>query len=89
LTAVVTEAEAEALLSWLRDATVPELTVDLEAQTVAAGPLAFSFAIDPVRRLRLVNGWDDLDLTMRYAADFATFRDRRRTAHPWAFPTRP
>jgi 3-isopropylmalate/(R)-2-methylmalate dehydratase small subunit len=88
LTAAVTDAEADAMLSRLRDGAVPELTLDLEAQTVAADTLAFSFAIDPVRRLRLLNGWDDLDLTMRYAADIATFRDRRRTAHPWAFPGR-
>jgi 3-isopropylmalate/(R)-2-methylmalate dehydratase small subunit len=86
LTAVVTDIEAEALLSWLRDAAAPELTVDLERQGVSAGPLAFTFSIDPVRRLRLLNGWDDLDLTMRYAADIATFRDARQTTHPWAFP---
>jgi 3-isopropylmalate/(R)-2-methylmalate dehydratase small subunit len=87
LTSIVTDIEAEALLSWLRDAAVPELTVDLAAQRIVAGSLGFTFSIDPVRRLRLLNGWDDLDLTMRYAADIATFRDARQRTHPWAFPT--
>ena len=87
LAAVVTEAGAEALLSHLRQAAVPELTVDLEAQTVAAGGLALAFSVDPAHRRRLLNGWDDLDLTLQYAAQVAGFRDARRKACPWAFPT--
>jgi 3-isopropylmalate/(R)-2-methylmalate dehydratase small subunit len=89
LTAIVSETEADALLGLLRDAAVPEVTVDLEAQTIAAGGFACAFTIDPVRRLRLLNGWDDLDLTMRHTADVAAFRDARYKAAPWAFPAAP
>jgi 3-isopropylmalate/(R)-2-methylmalate dehydratase small subunit len=89
LTAVASEADVETLAAWLRDASVPQLTVDLEAQTIRAGDVVCTFSIDPVRRLRLLNGWDDLDLTMRYAADIAAFRDAHRAAQPWAFPATP
>jgi 3-isopropylmalate/(R)-2-methylmalate dehydratase small subunit len=51
LTAIVTEAEAEALSVWLREAATPPMTVDLEAQSIRAGDFACTFAIDPVRPL--------------------------------------
>lgn len=89
LTAIVSEADAEALLSVLGEAAAAEMTVDLEAQAISAGSLACAFSIDPVRRLRLLNGWDDQDLTLRHAADIAAFRDARRRADPWAFPAVP
>ncbi|MBO0764938.1 MAG: 3-isopropylmalate dehydratase small subunit [Hyphomicrobiaceae bacterium] len=89
LTAVVPEPDAEALLAWLRHAGAPELTVDLEGQTIVGGGLPFTFSIDPVRRLRLLNGWDDLDLTLQYTADIAAFREARCKAHRWAFPALP
>jgi 3-isopropylmalate/(R)-2-methylmalate dehydratase small subunit len=89
LTAIVTDAEADTLLSWLRTAAASELRIDLDAQAIQAGDLACTFAIDPVRRLRLLNGWDDLDLTLRHAADIAAFRDARFRAYPWVAPAAP
>ena len=39
------------------------VTVDLEAQTIVPATARSSFTIDPVRRTRLLNGWDDIALT--------------------------
>lgn len=66
-----------------------QLTVDLEACTVAIGNSVHSFAIDPVWRLKLLNGWDDIALTASYGAEIAEFTTRYYTAQPWAQPQPP
>jgi len=55
-----------------------ELTVDLEALTVAmpgAEPVAFEF--DPFRRHKLLNGLDDIGLTLQHEAEIAAFEASR------------
>jgi len=55
-----------------------ELTVDLEALTIAmpdAGPVAFEF--DPFRRHKLLNGLDDIGLTLQHEAEIAAFEASR------------
>lgn len=85
LPAQVSETDADWLLAWL-DAG-GELTVDLEALTITAGTRAVAFVIDPVRRLQLLNGWDDIDLTGRHSANITAFREARKRAQPWAWPS--
>ena len=87
LTARVSGAEADTLIAELEAGTL-DLTVDLEAQTVAGGGAAVAFAIDPAARVRLINGWDDLDLTRSYADRIAAFVARDEQARPWARPAR-
>ncbi|MGL4634582.1 MAG: 3-isopropylmalate dehydratase small subunit [Beijerinckiaceae bacterium] len=87
LPAVVSAADCETLLASLQAAATSDLTVDLEAQTVRAGESLFPFSVDPVRRLQLLNGWDDIDLTMRHTADIAAYRENRRVSAPWVFDT--
>ena len=86
LPAVVTETEAEALLAVVSSHRAPRLRVDLQALTISAGELSVAFMIDPVRRLQLLNGWDDIDLTQRYAPDIARFRAARIIQQPWVMP---
>ncbi|WP_339950497.1 3-isopropylmalate dehydratase small subunit [uncultured Albimonas sp.] len=83
LPATVQEDEAEALLSALADGGA--LTVDLEAQEIrgaGAGPIGF--AIDPVWRTKLLNGWDDVDMTLSHASAIAAFAEADARARPWA-----
>jgi 3-isopropylmalate/(R)-2-methylmalate dehydratase small subunit len=87
LPAVVSERELSVIDTWLSTAERPEIAVDLEQAEIVAGPHRIAFAIEPVRRLRLLNGWDDLDLTDRHKADVAAFRARRLTGAPWVVPT--
>ena len=51
-----------------------QLTVDLETQTITddAG-LKISFSIDPFRRECLLNGWDDIGLTLRFDDRIASY----------------
>lgn len=84
LPATVSESDAEALLA---AADVP-LTVDLEACRILAGNLVVDFAIDPVWRTQLLNGWDDIDLTLAEADAIAAFVACDAAARPWAAPRR-
>jgi 3-isopropylmalate/(R)-2-methylmalate dehydratase small subunit len=87
LPAQVSEADAEALLMLLAGGGT--VHVDLDTLRMTCGSATFGFSVDPVRRLQLLNGWDDIDLTMRHTADIAAYRAHRRDASPWAWPVKP
>jgi 3-isopropylmalate/(R)-2-methylmalate dehydratase small subunit len=87
LPAVVNERELSVIDAWLANAPRPDIVVDLEQAEIVAGPHRIAFTIDPIRRLRLLNGWDDLDLTDRCKAEIAAFRARWFTTSPWVVPT--
>lgn len=88
LTAVVSEAESGALVAaLLHGPAAAAVTVDLEAQSIACGELRCRFAIDPARRTRLLNGWDDLDVTDSFREQIAAFKAADREARPWALPS--
>lgn len=83
LPARLAEAEIEALLAWLAEGG-RSVAVDLEACTVTAGDLRFGFSIDPVWRVKLLNGWNDLDLTLSHSQAIADFATRDAQLRPWA-----
>lgn len=85
LPAQVTDGVAEALTRALQAMPGLQVTVDLEAQRLGWGDESASFMIDPVRRMQLLNGWDDLDLTLRHEAEISAFQAKRLARHPWAF----
>jgi 3-isopropylmalate/(R)-2-methylmalate dehydratase small subunit len=61
------------------------LTIDLERQTVAApdGSFGFDFDVDPFRKQCLLNGWDDIALTLAHADEIGEFEARRLAEQPW------
>lgn len=85
LNARINEAEADRLLAAL-DGGVRELTIDLEAQTIAGAGDVITFEIDPAARLRLLNGWDDIAMTQSFAGDIAAWAERDRVERAWAVP---
>jgi 3-isopropylmalate/(R)-2-methylmalate dehydratase small subunit len=87
LTAIVTDEEAAEIMAALKRTPDMPVTVDLEEQTIVCGNRTYKFAIDPVRRMRLLNGWDDIALTESYRERIAGFKDNDRAARPWAVPT--
>lgn len=60
-----------------------QVTVDLPSQTVRAGNHQFHFDIDPFRKHCLLNGLDDIGLTLEKSADIAAFEAARKQAQPW------
>jgi 3-isopropylmalate/(R)-2-methylmalate dehydratase small subunit len=88
LTAVVTDEEAAAITAALTRTTELSLTVDLERQSILCNNRSYTFSIDPVRRMRLLNGWDDIGLTESYRERIAAFGASIREQRPWVFPRR-
>jgi len=59
------------------------LTVDLPAQTVRGGSLAFTFDIEPARKAALLEGMDEIKRTEANLADIEAYEARRRVEAPW------
>ena len=64
-----------------------KLTIDLESQTVstADGSKKFSFDVDEFRKYCLLNGLDEIGLSLRHADKIRSFEARRKTQFPWYF----
>ena len=89
LPAQVSEEDAERLLAAGDMVGGRPMSVDLEHQTITAGNLVLSFAIDPVWKKQLLNGLDDIDLTLEQAPLIERFSTNDRQARPWAAPAVP
>jgi len=62
------------------------LEINLERQTVTRPDgQALAFDIDPFRKYCLLNGLDDIGLTLRHADKIRAFEDKRRAQQPWLF----
>lgn len=59
-----------------------QITVDLEARTVTCGDLVATFEIDDYTRYRLLNGLDDIGITLGHDADIAAFEQTRPSFKP-------
>ena len=82
LTALVDQEVVEALWALIEaDPTTP-VTVDLEAQTITAGDLVAAFDVDPYVRWRLLQGLDDIGITLQNEADIARFETSRPAFAP-------
>jgi 3-isopropylmalate/(R)-2-methylmalate dehydratase small subunit len=62
------------------------VTVDLGQQTIVCGDLHFHFTIDPAWRIRLLNGWDDIDLTESFRSEINAFKAANLKQRPWTVP---
>ena len=87
LPATVSAADIAELTDMLKRNPEFAVTVDLETQTIACGNQSFGFSIAPSWREQLLNGWDEIDLTRSHQAKIDAFRQRRREAAPWVFPS--
>ena len=88
LPARVEDADAEALIAALRSREIASLAIDLPKQTIIAGDATIAFSIDPMWKRQLLNGWDDIDLTLNEAPAIAAFRANDERARPWSTPRR-
>ena len=62
------------------------LAVDLEQQTVTSpGGESYHFDIDPFRKQCILNGLDDIGLTLEHADKIRTFEAKHKMAQPWLF----
>lgn len=60
------------------------VAIDLESQTVTTpGAITYSFEIDPSRKRRLLEGQDDISMTLQYVERIAQFENDYRMRLPW------
>lgn len=80
----VSADERDALLADAADTENPELTIDLAGQTISRpNGVAISFDIDPFRKQCLLDGLDDIGLTMEKETSISTFEEGRKAGMPW------
>jgi 3-isopropylmalate/(R)-2-methylmalate dehydratase small subunit len=75
--AAVPQPEIEALWAAIDADPTTAVTVDLVSRTVSWGENSVGFEIDDYTRWRLLEGLDDIDLTLRHADEITQFEQRR------------
>ena len=84
----VDEATVEQFWAELEASPGMEATVDLEARTVTVGNITAPFEIDDYTRWRLLEGLDDIALTLRDEQAITDFEARRESWRPTTLPAR-
>ena len=59
------------------------ITIDLDTQTIQANNKTYAFEVDEERKRRLMNGLDDIALTLQYADDIKTFESQYLKTYSW------
>lgn len=83
---VLTETQVDQLFHEAEAESGYNLSVDLHAQTVTTpGGDSFSFEVDEFRKHCLLNGLDDIGLTLQESDSIRAYEDQRRQSAPWLF----
>ena len=83
---VLTESKMDRLFAEVAAFPGYRLTIDLPRQRVVKPDgEEWEFAVDPFRKDCLLNGWDDIGLTLRHADKIRAFELARRAEQPWLF----
>jgi len=82
---VLTEAQIDGLFNEVKACVGFRLVVDLENQVLRTvdGRIGFPFAIDDFRKYCMLNGLDDIGLTLRHADEIRAFEERHLARQPW------
>ncbi len=88
LTVIISQDEVEKL--WAKIEAEPEtaITVDLESRTVSYGDVTLAFELDDYTRWRLMEGLDDIGLTLAQEASIDAFEAKRTPLKPTTLPIR-
>ena len=82
LTVILTESEIEAIWAAIEADATTQITVDLENHQVRYGSTTLSFAIDDYTRWRLMEGLDDIGLTLKHVDAISAFEKARPAYKP-------
>ena len=88
LTVVLEQSEIEGLWKAIEENPALEITVDLESQEVRYAAVTLRFEIDNYTRWRLMEGLDDIGLTLRHTSDIDDFESRRPGFKPATLPAK-
>jgi 3-isopropylmalate/(R)-2-methylmalate dehydratase small subunit len=93
LAAVVAEPDIEKIWAIIDESVAagngsPEITVDLPEQTATVGGLTVSFEVDAYTKWRLLEGLDDIALTLRDESAITEYESRRASWRPKTLPVK-
>jgi 3-isopropylmalate/(R)-2-methylmalate dehydratase small subunit len=88
LVAVLDQKIIEELWNFIEDFPEKPLTVDLQEQTVTADGFSAEFEIDGYTRWRLLEGLDDIGLTLRHVAEIDSYEADRPSFKPKTLPVK-
>ena len=88
LTVIVPQADVEAMGAAIEAEPATAITVDLETRTVTYNSVSLAFTIDDYTRWRLMEGLDDIGLTLKQTDFIDAFEEKRRSYKPTTLPIR-
>ena len=74
------------MVAALTAATPGTAQIDLENRQIVMGDVQAEFALGDAARTKLINGWDDIDLTRAEAERITAYRATRAQSAPWVWP---
>jgi 3-isopropylmalate/(R)-2-methylmalate dehydratase small subunit len=80
---VLKEQEVKEILTAIDSRPGIEITVSLEHQTVSIAGKSYGFNVDAFRKHCLVNGFDDIGLTLQHRDEIVAFEKNRLANQPW------
>ena len=80
---VVTPEQLDQLMTAASNQT--EFPIDLPQQTIKAGNHSFNFEIEEFRKERLLQGLDDIGITLGYQDKISNYEDEKQNQKPWLF----
>jgi len=84
LPVILPHAQVEELLEFAKDEN-NSITIDLPKQEVRAANKIFKFEVDPFRKHCLIEGLDDIGLTLQKEGEISKFEKRNREVTPWLY----
>jgi 3-isopropylmalate/(R)-2-methylmalate dehydratase small subunit len=88
LTVIISQDEVEKLWAIIEANPATAITVDLDSRTVSYGSTTLSFDLDDYTRWRLMEGLDDIGLTLAQEASIDAFEGKRSSLKPTTLPIR-
>ncbi len=83
---VMEEAKVNELMALAENPQACEMSVDLEAQTITlADGASVAFEIESFRKHRLLNGLDDIEITLQKEAEIGAFEAKQKANLPWLY----
>jgi 3-isopropylmalate/(R)-2-methylmalate dehydratase small subunit len=88
LTVILPQESVEAIWNAIEAAPTMSITVDLETRTVSYNAVTLTFELDDYTRWRLMEGLDDIGLTLKHIESIDTFEATRPSYKPTTLPIR-
>jgi len=87
LPALMSEQKVTDIITWL-DGDSTMFYLNIEKRKIMFDDQTISFTLSDASAQKLINGWDDIDLTEHHRPAIMAYRAQRAKTQPWVFPAR-